>query len=394
LTETVGGTLVQTVPTSKYSVIGSHVNLSGSIMEVSLDNFRVFDFDLSSSQRTELVASSESPLGVTVDGTPSATVSGLTEDTQYTFKVYPINGAGQAGDAVTEVANTLTSAPTLSSVVQGSGTSLQLTWTAPTSGTADSYTIQRSPSGCASMSSIATGEAGLTYTDSTPQSATEYCYQVLSLNEGGSIASNQVSQTSGASGGSGGGGGGSSTKTIDQVISSAFDLSLFQNHHFVKLGDILDNESLSVNWNTEKNVQVSKIEIGENSFTSKGGIIGLPVTPFTLLGDASGESSGEIKYTVTVPATPCTELTTSNCMSIDKHTIPVTVTLVHNGETSVITEHITVEIISDFDLALIVVLLAVALPVMGYLMRKRGKGHHGKRKTASSILNTHPKKSK
>lgn len=391
-----GGDGSSTPLTNDVSVTIGATTSTAQFYDGVIDDLRIFTKVLSSAERSELYNSgsgTESPLGVTVDATPSVTVSSLTEDTGYTAKFYPIGGAGQSGDAVTEVEGTTTSAPVLDSVTQGTGVSLDLSWTAPTAGTPTSYTIQRSPSGCASFANIATGETGTTYNDSTTQSSTEYCYQVLSVNAYGSIESNEVSQTTGASGGSGGGGGGSSPKTVQTIVQDLFNLSLFENHHFVKLGDVLDNEALAVNWNTEQNIQITSIVIGENGFTSRGGIIGLPKTPFTLLGDSSGSSSDMIKYTISVPATPCTEITTSNCMSIDKHEIPITITVLHDGKETVLTKTITIEIISDFDLALIIVLLAVALPVAGYLLRKKGKGkaHH---KSASSILNSHPSRKK
>jgi hypothetical protein len=82
-------------------------------------------------QGTEIVA--------TTAGALTATISGLTNGQSYTYTVAAINAAGEGTPATVTV---IAGAPTLS-VVNVSSTSVGLSWTTPTTGTINSYTLVR-----------------------------------------------------------------------------------------------------------------------------------------------------------------------------------------------------------------------------------------------------------
>ena len=130
--------------------------------------------------------------------TTSATISGLSLATSYTFTVAGVDSAGNIGPVSVGVVGTTTGATipgAISSVTVStvSSSSLSLSWTA--SSNATSYTITRNGS------TIATGVSALTYTDTSLSSSTTYNYTVKGVNVNGAGSPTAGSGTTGASGG-------------------------------------------------------------------------------------------------------------------------------------------------------------------------------------------------
>jgi len=142
--------------------------------------------------------------GVSV--TPSATVTGLTADTSYDFRVSATNATGTGTASTTATAST-TSAITVPGAVQslatGTPTSgiMPLTWSAPITGSAPTdYTVEYKESSSGTWLPFTDGVSsatGASVTGLTP--ATAYDFRVTALNSAGSGAvSGTVSATTGS----------------------------------------------------------------------------------------------------------------------------------------------------------------------------------------------------
>ncbi len=103
-------------------------------------------------------------------------VTGLTQNTDYYFRIYPSNIMGEAG--VTTLGSTINTwiAPTVpqSFVASNDGTNayINLNWSASTSETPSpvtsiTYTVERSLNGSTGWSVLTTGLSAITYTDQT-----------------------------------------------------------------------------------------------------------------------------------------------------------------------------------------------------------------------------------
>ena len=281
-------------------------------------------------------------------------------------------------------------------------TTVALAWSAPINGTAISYQILQDDV----VVTNSTGDALLSSTVVGLTANTLYSFTVkawgslqgeLSAVSNTDTATTDATAPSGGGGGSsaGGGGSGSSGNSASTVISDLFELNFLSNHHFLRLGEDLQDQSILLEWESNSNLLVTSITIGDNSFTPTGGIMTFPDTPIQMLSSATGQSSGEIMYSVFVPSSVCSDTRQSQCVPINKHVIPVVITAGHQGDTLVATTEIVVEIVSDFDLALLVVMIAIPLPIVGYALRHRG--HHkrtGHKGHASRTLSERPRKSK
>lgn len=128
------------------------------------------------------------------------TVSGLTANTRYNFQIITTNVAGSSTSAVTSV-TTLAVAPTApTGVTVGSLTSTSATvaWTAPVIGTAPlSYTPQYRVTGSTAWS-VGTVTTGTSQTISSLSAATEYDFEVIATNTGGSATSTITNATTSA----------------------------------------------------------------------------------------------------------------------------------------------------------------------------------------------------
>jgi hypothetical protein len=153
--------------------------------------------------------------GTTTGGesvTPIATgVAGLTftdtgriNGTTYFYEVEAVNsvGASVASNELSATPANVPGAPTITSAVAGNA-SVTLTWTAPGSNggaTITGYNVLRgTTTGGESVTPIATGVSGLTYTDNGRTNGTTYFYEVEAVNPvGPSGPSNESSATPGA----------------------------------------------------------------------------------------------------------------------------------------------------------------------------------------------------
>jgi hypothetical protein len=122
------------------------------------------------------------------------TVTGLNTGSAYCFELEAVDGSGtgSAGPALSAAA-TLTSAPTGLTVGTVGSTTVQLSWTAPTtspaSGVVTSYTVESAiytGSVCLAYGGPETFASGSTYTGLT--AGTAYCFEVAAVDAGGTSA--------------------------------------------------------------------------------------------------------------------------------------------------------------------------------------------------------------
>jgi hypothetical protein len=121
----------------------------------------------------------------------SATVTGLTNGTAYTFRVAAVNGVGvgaysAASSAVTPTAGTPPNAPTSLTATAGNA-QIALSWTAPSApGTSaiTGYTVEYTPSG-GSAQTVSTGSTGTSYTLTGLTNGTAYTVRVAGVSAAG-----------------------------------------------------------------------------------------------------------------------------------------------------------------------------------------------------------------
>ena len=117
--------------------------------------------------------------------------TGLLSGTDYWYRVQATNAGSSLVVSNVALAQTFAGAPSGLSAAPGIA-SASLSWTAP-SGAVGNYTLYRGTSS-GRESSVKTGIAGTTYTDSGLTNGTTYDYQVTAVNEGGESAkSNEAS---------------------------------------------------------------------------------------------------------------------------------------------------------------------------------------------------------
>jgi len=127
----------------------------------------------------------------------SYTNTGLTNGTQYFYKVAAVNGAGtsaQSSEASATPQVSIPSAPTGLTATAGNAQVI-LNWTASSGAT--SYNVYRSTtSGGEGTTAIATGITGTTYTNTGLTNGTQYFYKVAAVNAAGTSAqSSEASAT-------------------------------------------------------------------------------------------------------------------------------------------------------------------------------------------------------
>ena len=123
--------------------------------------------------------------------TTSATVTGLTNGTAYTFRVAGVNGVGTgaysaASASVTPAAGTPPGAPT-GLTATGGNAQISLAWTAPASvgsSAITGYALEYTPSG-GSAQTVATGSTSTSYTITGLTNGTAYTARVAAVNAAG-----------------------------------------------------------------------------------------------------------------------------------------------------------------------------------------------------------------
>ena len=320
-------------------------------------------------------------------------VNGITPMIDTAVKIYAHNlgGTSIASNQVINATNS-TSAPVLVSVSQTSLVStLDLVFTAPVNGTATSYDVYRSPSGCGSLVFVA-NTSTLTYTSSGLVASTQYCFRIFGVNEYGlSTGSNLINQTTISSANPGGGSGGSGGSTpVTPSVGGALLLNINSKTLSHALGE-KRTYSLDIVWEKTKeySLTVNSIKIGQGQFDS------LSVIPEVLppAGKKIIEGKGEIFFTVDAPSSKCEQIqSTARCVYTKTYVIPVTVTVSDVLGTIYpdIPAVLTVIITEKFPIGLVVIiilLLASIYPIAKIISMNSGK----KSRKPKDIKNNHKK---
>lgn len=117
------------------------------------------------------------------------------------------------------------------------------------------------------------------------------------------------------------------------------EITLSTNAHKATVNEIIPDQ-LSIQWNTEKDLQINEVIVSESPF-----IIQFEPTPLIIKGDPNTQSQGKLSYTIQVPPNLCSKTITQNCIEPKKYRIPIEVSTYHGA----ILIHKTSEI--DIDLS-------------------------------------------
>ncbi len=157
-------------------------------------------------------------------GANSFSNTGLTESTQYEYRVYATNAAGNSANSNAASKFTIPATPTGLTATAVSSSQINLAWTDVSTGNTGQRIERRSPSGSGSYSTLTTVSAtATTYSDTGLTASTSYEYRIVATNadydSSPSTAANATTQsgtttynveylTVGGGGGGGGYGGG------------------------------------------------------------------------------------------------------------------------------------------------------------------------------------------
>ena len=326
----------------------------------------------------------------------SLVFNGITNAVDTAVKIFAHNWGGTSIESNQIInATNSTSAPVLASVSQTLLTStLDLVITPPVNGTTTTYNIFRSPSGCDSLISVGNSSV-VTYTSTGMIVATEYCFQVYSVNAYGlSIGSNLVNQTTISAdflGGGGSSGGGNSGILLPTSVSNALLLNLGSKTIQHSLGE-KRTYSLELLWDKTKEFSliINSIKIGQGGFDS------LSIVPelLPLAGKKIVDGKGEIFLTVDAPGEKCEQIQiTARCVYVKTYTIPVTVSVTDILGTSYpdIPAVLTISIIEKFPIGLaivVILLLAVSYPIAKIISQNSKKSG---RKSPKQMQKDHQK---
>ena len=320
-------------------------------------------------------------------------VNGITPMIDTAVKIYAHNlgGTSIASNQIINATNA-TSAPVLVSVSQTSLVStLNLVFTAPVNGTATSYDVYRSPSGCGTLVFVA-NTSTLTYTSSGLVASTQYCFRIFGVNGYGlSTGSNLVNQTTISSANPGGGSGGSGGSTpVKPSVGGALLLNINSKTFSHALGE-KRTYSLDIVWEKTKeySLTINSIKIGQGQFDS------LSVIPEVIppAGKKIIEGKGEIFFTVDAPSSKCEQIqSTARCVYTKTYVIPITVTVSDVLGTIYpdIPAVLTVIITEKFPIGLVIIivlLLASIYPIAKIISMNSGK----KSRKPKDIKNNHKK---
>ena len=268
------------------------------------------------------------------------------------------------------------------------GSSLRISWTAPSSTPAlTGYMIEISEDNFSTSTTLEsnTGNTDTSYDATGLSENVDYYFRVKAINSLGTASTSNIPtvQTGASQSGGGGGGGGSPSfiPQFDELIS----LSVFGNAHKLTLGESIQ-DTLRLEWNSAEDLQVNEVIVGDNPFR-----FAVQKPPFIVLGDADGLSNAEISYTIQVPNNYCTMDITVQCVEPDFYEVPVNVKVLSEGRTITKNVVITVDLSSGFDPALFVILLVAGIASFG--IYRISKGSSGKKKNGSvrKTVNSKPK---
>jgi len=287
----------------------------------------------------------------------------------------------------------LPSFPTLLATGVTTTTTVPLTWTAPDNagnGTISSYRVDSSTGAGWTTETTNTGSSDTSYTVTGLTASTAYNFRVFTTNEvgtGGTSSSNASGTTTDVAGGGGGGGGGGGTGGASQIITGLlFAVDIFRVFHGVSLGDTVRDQNINVEWNTADDFKITRITAQSTPFT-----IIFQSTPLVLFGDSSGKSKGDIMYSFQVPEKACEDIQKDDCVFFIKYVIPVAIIGEVNDQTVQENTTIEIDLTSDFDVVLYVIIGFIGVIVVGLGATKFKHPEHKKHKASTG--NSKPKKS-
>ena len=176
-------------------------------------------------RRSPAGSGSYSTVTTLLAGATSFSNTGLTESTQYEYRVYATNAAGNSANSNAASKFTIPATPTGLTATAVSSSQINLAWTDVSTGNTGQRIERRSPSGSGSYSTLTTVSAtATTYSDTGLTASTSYEYRIVATNpdydSSPSTAANATTQAAstynveylviagGGSGGMGGGGAG------------------------------------------------------------------------------------------------------------------------------------------------------------------------------------------
>jgi hypothetical protein len=116
-------------------------------------------------------------------GATSYSNTGLTESTQYEYRVYATNAAGNSANSNAASKFTIPATPTGLTATAASSSQIDLAWTDVSTGNTGQRIERRSPSGSGSYSTLTTVSAtATTYSDTGLTASTSYEYRIVATN--------------------------------------------------------------------------------------------------------------------------------------------------------------------------------------------------------------------
>ena len=317
--------------------------------------------------------------------------TGLSTGNSFTYRVSGLNGSLAGLSSATAQGSTyaVPSAITDLSGTGLTGSSLRISWTAPSSTPAlTGYMIEISEDNFSTSTTLEsnTGDTDTSYDATGLSENVDYYFRVKAINSLGTASTSNIPtvQTGASQSGGGGSGGGGSPSFLPQ-FDELISLSVFGNAHKLTLGESIQ-DTLRLEWNSAEDLQVNEVIVGDNPFR-----FAVQKPPFIVLGDDDGLSNAEISYTIQVPNNYCTMDITVQCVEPDFYEVPVNVKVLSEGRTIDKNVVITVDLSSGFDPALFVILLVAGIASFGIYRISKGSSGRKKNGSVRKTVNSKPK---